>query len=64
MSVRGKTLFESYVARSLNDPFLVALSMASHVFNLNAEAVALRVTTLEMTEEVGPLLQALTVRRL
>jgi hypothetical protein len=52
-------LFDTYVARQLNHPNMVGVSMNSHVLNLNSAAGDAHISLLEMTEEVGPLAQAL-----
>lgn len=64
MSPRGRELFDTYVASQLNHPDLVSVGIGSHVFNLTSAAGAAHIPSLEMTEEVGPLAQALTAAKM
>ena len=63
MTLRARNLFDEYVLSSLNNPALKALGMGSHVFNLTSAAGEARIPIIEMTDEVGPLLRALTVAK-
>lgn len=60
MSMRGRQLFDGYVAKYLNEPQLAVLSVQSHAFALTGQARAQRIPMHEITDEVGPLLAALT----
>jgi len=60
MSMRGRRLFDNYVTNYLNQPQLVSLSIQSHAFTLTGQARAQLVPMHEITEEVGPLVAALT----
>jgi hypothetical protein len=59
MSLRGRELFDWYVASYLTHPDLMGLSVGTHVFNLTSEANAAHIPLAEITEEIGPLDQAL-----
>lgn len=61
MSERGFRLFEAYVANKLNDPALATLSAEDHADNLVAEATAAGIPIVEITEEIGPIADALAI---
>lgn len=63
MSLRGRALFDVYVASSLNHSSLKLLGIGTHVFNLSCDAAAAHIPVSEMTEEVGPLASALLAAR-
>lgn len=63
MSERGRRLFDRYVAGHLRDPFLAALPIGTHVFNLTAMAAEERVPIFEIVDAVGPLAEAVTKAR-
>jgi hypothetical protein len=63
MSMRGRRLFDQYVARHLNHPALAGLSTHSHVLNLVDQARGHNIPVGELVEEVGPLLEALRTAR-
>lgn len=60
MSMRGQHFFDRYVANYLNEPQLASLSIQSHAFNLTGQARSERIPMHEITDEVGPLVAALT----
>ncbi|YBV97115.1 hypothetical protein M1D80_09525 [Phyllobacteriaceae bacterium JZ32] len=59
MSLRGRRLFELYVANYLNHPLLAGVGLDSHAFALAGQARAQAIPMHEVTDEVGPLLTAL-----
>lgn len=61
MSARGRQLFDGYVSKLLTHPDLVALSIESHAHNLTSTAHEAHIPIAEITEEVGPLGQALAL---
>lgn len=63
MSPRGRALFDSYVANQLKDPAFVGLSMGSHAFNLTSAAGDAHIPSSEIIEEVGTLIQALSLAK-
>jgi len=63
MTIRGRALFDKYVASQLNDPSLAGLPVGSHAFNLTSAVADARIPISEVIEEVGPLAEALTSAR-
>jgi hypothetical protein len=63
MSQRGRALFDSYVRGQLKHPVLGGISIQSHVHNLLYEARRAGISAAELEEEVGPLMQALSLAR-
>lgn len=59
MSRRGREAFDQYVAKHLNHPDLAMLPMSSHVHNLTLLAREAAIPISEITDEVGPLPEAL-----
>lgn len=59
MSLRGRDVFDAYVARHLNQPGMAGIGIGSHVFNLISSAGSARIAIEEITEEVGPIARAL-----
>jgi hypothetical protein len=59
MTERARNLFNAYVINSLNHPDMKSVGIGSHVFNLSSAAADARIPSLEMTEEMGPLAEAL-----
>jgi branched-subunit amino acid aminotransferase/4-amino-4-deoxychorismate lyase len=63
MSDRGWRLYVGYVDRQLLDPTHAALNPKDHAERLVAQAHAAGIPILEITEEVGPVADALAVAR-
>jgi hypothetical protein len=60
MSERGRRLFDKYVEESLSHPDLAVLGLESHVHLLISDTMEAGISTREIAEEVGPLVQAIT----
>lgn len=63
MRLRGRELFDGYVSTQLNDPTLAGLPIGTHVFNLVSAAAEAHIPMLEVIDEVGPIVPALTAAR-
>jgi hypothetical protein len=63
MSERGWRLYVGYVDGPLLDPTLAGLNPKGHAERLVAQAHAAGIPPLEITEEVGPIADALAVSK-
>jgi hypothetical protein len=63
VSPRSRHLFDRYVAEYLKHPHLASLSLESHAYNLVSLAHAQGISVGELTEEVGPLREALATAK-
>jgi len=59
MTIRGRTIFDTYVKNHYNHPTMSGLTVESHAFNVAASAADAHIPIAEVIEEVGPIKAAL-----